>query len=286
MVRAGGVPAPPLDHQAQILQNQFWRQRVTLIAGGLVATSLATVQAAMGGGKVYLAVPQAGLTGLLAGLTVLVRSRRAQHGYLSARLKAERIKSEFFLFLTQAAPYASGDRVTRLLQEVGDIEAAEGIGSASEARSCCGSTRRNGSRISWGSTPDGSSTSTGRPARGCSSPPRSSASRPPPARWHGTTVGWAKGWAAAAAILAAVATAITAYLALYAFDQQSKIYGDAVRAVRAASRLAPDPDAPDDPDLDAHVAGLVNGVEQAMRQEQSQSSQLTSQMQAGDQKGG
>ena len=117
-----------LDHQAQILQNQFWRQRVTLIAGGLVATSLATVQAAMGGGKVYLAVPQAGLTGLLAGLTVLVRSRRAQHGYLSARLKAERIKSEFFLFLTQAAPYASGDRVTRLLQEVGDIEAAEGIG--------------------------------------------------------------------------------------------------------------------------------------------------------------
>jgi Protein of unknown function (DUF4231) len=116
-----------LDHQAQILQNQFWRQRVTLIAGGLVATSLATVQAAMGGGKVYLAVPQAGLTGLLAGLTVLVRSRRAQHGYLSARLKAERIKSEFFLFLTQAAPYAGGDRVTRLLQEVGDIEAAEGI---------------------------------------------------------------------------------------------------------------------------------------------------------------
>jgi SMODS and SLOG-associating 2TM effector domain 1 len=103
----------------------------------------------------------------------------------------------------------------------------------------------------------------------------------------GTTVGWAKGWAAVAAILAAAATAIAAYLTLYAFDQQSKIYGDAVRAVRAASRLAPDPDAaPDDPDLDAHVAGLVNRVEQAMRQEQSQWGQLTSQMQAGDQTGG
>ena len=85
----------------------------------------------------------------------------------------------------------------------------------------------------------------------------------------GTAVGWAKGWAAAAAILAAVATAITAYLALYAFDQQSKIYGDAVRAVRAASRLTPDPDAgprpgprrsrgrPGEPGGAGHAAGAV-----------------------------
>ena len=115
-----------LDHRAQILQNQFWRQRVTLVGGGLVATSLATVQAAVGGGVIALAAVQAGLTGLLAGLTVLIRSRRAQHGYLTARLKAERIKSEFFLFLARAAHYADGDRVTRLLQEVDDIEMAEG----------------------------------------------------------------------------------------------------------------------------------------------------------------
>jgi len=116
-----------LDHRAQILQNQFWLQRVTLIAGGLVATSLAVVQAAAGGGVVVLAVVQAVLTGLLAGLTVLMRSRRAQHGYLSARLKAERIKSEFFLFLARAAHYADGDPVTRLLLEVDNIETAEGI---------------------------------------------------------------------------------------------------------------------------------------------------------------
>jgi hypothetical protein len=116
-----------LDHRAQILQNQFWRQRVALIAGGLVATALATVQAAMGGGIVILAAFQAVLTGLLAGLTVLIRSRRAQHGYLSARLRAERIKSEFFLFLAGAGDYADGDRLTRLQREVDDIEAAEGV---------------------------------------------------------------------------------------------------------------------------------------------------------------
>jgi hypothetical protein len=114
-----------LDHRAQILQNQFWRQRVLLIAGGLVATSLATAQAAVGGGNVYLAVIQAVLTGLLAGLTVLIRSRRAQQGYLSARLKAERIKSEFFLFLAMADPYQDSARTARLLQHVDDIEAED-----------------------------------------------------------------------------------------------------------------------------------------------------------------
>jgi Protein of unknown function (DUF4231) len=116
-----------LDHRAKILQNQFWRQRVLLITGGLVATSLATAQAAIGGGNVILAVLQAGLTGLLAGLTVLIRSRRAQQGYLSARLKAERIKSEYFLFLAMAGDYKGADRVRRLRQQVEDIEAAEDV---------------------------------------------------------------------------------------------------------------------------------------------------------------
>ena len=73
-----------LDHRAQILQNQFWRQRVTLIGGGLVATVLATVQAAVGGGIIALAAVQAGLTGLLAGLTMLytvpARAARISHG--------------------------------------------------------------------------------------------------------------------------------------------------------------------------------------------------------------
>jgi hypothetical protein len=116
-----------LDHRAQILQNRFWRQRVLLIGGGLLATSLATIQAAWGGGHVWLAVPQAVLTGLLAGLAVLLRSRRAQYGYLSARLKAERIKSEFYLFLARAGDYAHDDREARLSQAVDDIEAAEGV---------------------------------------------------------------------------------------------------------------------------------------------------------------
>jgi hypothetical protein len=115
-----------LDHRAQILQNQFWREHVILIAGGLLATSLGAIQAAAGGGIIELAAAQALLTGLLAGLTVLIRSRRAQQGYLTTRLKAERIKSEYYLFLARAGDYAKGDPLARLEQQVNDIEAAEG----------------------------------------------------------------------------------------------------------------------------------------------------------------
>lgn len=116
-----------LDHRARILQNQFWRQHLALIAGGLVATSLGAVQAAVGGGVVGLAVAQAVLAGALAGLTVLIRSRGSQQGYLTDRLRAERVKSEFFLFLARVGDYAAGDPVAMLQQQVGEIEAAEGV---------------------------------------------------------------------------------------------------------------------------------------------------------------
>jgi hypothetical protein len=115
-----------LDHQARILQNQFWRQHLALIIGGLVATSLGAVQAALGGGVTELAVAQALLTGVLAGLTVLIRSRRVQQGYFTTRLRAERIKSEFFLFLARVGTYAADDPVAKLRQQIDDIEAAGG----------------------------------------------------------------------------------------------------------------------------------------------------------------
>ena len=117
-----------LDHRARVLQNQFWRQHGALILGGLVATVLGAVQAARGGGVEWLAALQAVLTGVLAGVTVLARSRRAQDGYLNARLKAERMKSEFYLFIARAGPYAGEARMATLREQVEDIEAAEGLG--------------------------------------------------------------------------------------------------------------------------------------------------------------
>jgi type IV secretory pathway VirB6-like protein len=99
----------------------------------------------------------------------------------------------------------------------------------------------------------------------------------------GTALGWVQVWSAAATILPATSTALAAYIALYAFEQQAKIYGDAARAVHAASRPTPDPNAPREARAPAEdIAELVRRVEGVLRQEQAQWGQLTSQIQIAD----
>lgn len=99
----------------------------------------------------------------------------------------------------------------------------------------------------------------------------------------GANVGWAKVWLAASVILPAVSTALAAYLALYAFDQQAKIYGDAVRAIHATARQQPNPGGPQGgraPEDD--IADFVGKIEGAFRQESAQWGQLVSQVQVKD----
>jgi hypothetical protein len=99
----------------------------------------------------------------------------------------------------------------------------------------------------------------------------------------GTEVGPTGLWSVLATVLPAMSTALVAYSTLYAFEQQSKIYGDAVRAVRAASRPTPDPNLPADgrsPDED--IAEMLKRVEAVFRQEQAQWGQLTSQLEIPD----
>jgi SMODS and SLOG-associating 2TM effector domain 1 len=100
----------------------------------------------------------------------------------------------------------------------------------------------------------------------------------------GTTAGWTGVWSAASAILPAISTALAAYLALYAFDQQSKLYGDAVRAVYAAARRAPNPGSPETGHSpEEGIADFVKKVEGTFRLEHAQWGQLTSQIQIPDQ---
>jgi len=96
----------------------------------------------------------------------------------------------------------------------------------------------------------------------------------------GADAGWSALWAALATILPAASTALSAFTGLYAFEQQSKIYGDAVRALQAAARPAVAVDAeavPSGPD----VGALVERVEAALRQEQAQWGQLTGEIELG-----
>ena len=90
---------------------------------------------------------------------------------------------------------------------------------------------------------------------------------------------WA--WSLVATILPAASTALTSYSSLYAFEQQSKIYGDAVRAVHAAARPVAKA-SPAAPRSAEDAAELVKRVEAVFRQEQAQWGQLTSQIEIHD----
>jgi conflict system pore-forming effector with SLATT domain len=78
-------------------------------------------------------------------------------------------------------------------------------------------------------------------------------------------------WGILATALPAVSTALAAYSTLYAFDQQSKIYADASRALRATTRPVPVPEGSPPPG----PADVVQRVEAVLRQEQAQWGQLT-----------
>jgi hypothetical protein len=88
-------------------------------------------------------------------------------------------------------------------------------------------------------------------------------------------VGPVRVWLALAIILQAVSTALVAYMALYAFGQQSQIYGDVVRAMRATSHLTPGSgiDREGEPS-NADIAGLVRRLEDVLRQEHARWGQL------------
>ncbi len=95
----------------------------------------------------------------------------------------------------------------------------------------------------------------------------------------GTGTGPTRWWTVLATVLPAAVTAVTAYSTLYAFEQQSKVYGDAARAVRAARRHVPAPGAPAR-SADQDAAEWVARVEAVFRQEQAQWGQLTSQIES------
>ena len=103
-----------LDEESLRTQNTFRLGQLSLIVGGTAAAALGAVQTALGGGVVELAIPEAVLAGLLAGATVYIRGRNAQREYFTARLKAERLRAEYFLVLAHAGDYAGVDDSERL----------------------------------------------------------------------------------------------------------------------------------------------------------------------------
>lgn len=113
-----------LDTEALKCQNAHRGMYVILIFGGTLATLLGIIQ------LVFVNVDGIGITGaivaaFLGGVTLALRSFQYQQRYMHARLAAEQLRGEYFLFLGHMEPYDGPDRASNLRQRVIDITSQE-----------------------------------------------------------------------------------------------------------------------------------------------------------------
>ncbi|MEO8828912.1 DUF4231 domain-containing protein [Lapillicoccus sp.] len=109
------------DLAAQRLQNQYRRQQVTIILGTALVSGLGGIQAVF---------PQQRWPGVLLILLGLVLSTvgraegelRAYENFLNERMRAERLRSAYFRYLSRTGPYVDDDRKRRLRRAVVAIQ--------------------------------------------------------------------------------------------------------------------------------------------------------------------
>ena len=98
-----------LDHEALVAQHRFRLGGVLLIVGSALAAALGAVQTALGGGVLGIGIAEAIVGAFVAGAVVYMRGRRFQQTYLTKRLQAERLKSQYYLYLARSGSYAVED---------------------------------------------------------------------------------------------------------------------------------------------------------------------------------
>ncbi|HZS03980.1 MAG TPA: DUF4231 domain-containing protein [Blastocatellia bacterium] len=112
------------DNNALRAQNRFLWGQLVLIGGGAATSILGVVQAAYA--NQLWGVAEATLAALLAAVAGAARDLDSQRQYFTSRLKAERLRYEYFQFLGRIGIYErDADRVQRLILRVSDIEAGE-----------------------------------------------------------------------------------------------------------------------------------------------------------------
>ena len=116
-----------LDAEALRIQNQFRLQQVTLIFGGALATILGALHAAFGAGPaVWAGIVESVLAAVLSAVALRAQGTHAQERYLSDRLKAEKLRTEYFLFLGRVGTYADEqERLPSLIRRVADVRSGE-----------------------------------------------------------------------------------------------------------------------------------------------------------------
>ena len=116
-----------LDANALRLQNQFRLHQVTLIFGGALATILGALHASLASGAAaWIGISQTLLALVLSGVAIRSQTTRAQERYSTNRLKAERLRSEYFLFLGHVGTYSDEkERLPQLIRRVSEFKIGE-----------------------------------------------------------------------------------------------------------------------------------------------------------------
>jgi Protein of unknown function (DUF4231) len=107
-----------LDLEALRNQHGFRLGQVLLIFGGLIATVLGAVQAAQHHAA-WAGITEAIILAVLGAVFRLVGDLNLKENYLDQRLKAERLRAEFFFFLGRTGQYGTLDSeaARRLLRQ-------------------------------------------------------------------------------------------------------------------------------------------------------------------------
>jgi len=116
-----------LNGDALRYQNEFRLDQVMLIFGGSLATILGVLHASLGHAlAVWAGIVEAVLAAGLSAVALSARTTGAQQRYFTWRLKAEKMRAEYFLFLGGVGPYSDKTvRRSNLIRRVAEIKSEE-----------------------------------------------------------------------------------------------------------------------------------------------------------------
>jgi hypothetical protein len=113
-------PFEESDLEALQNQNAYRAEQVLVILGSGLVSVLGAAEAAFAGQRWWgVAVAVAGV--LVAGGSQYAKERDSLNKFLSARVRAERLRGEYFWFLARIKPYDGDDRVPALRRAVARI---------------------------------------------------------------------------------------------------------------------------------------------------------------------
>jgi hypothetical protein len=114
------------DKAALRAQNRFRRQQLALILGGALTTILGSLHASLGKGSRWIVLAEAIVAGFLFVAVLVAQRNHEQQKYLESRLRAERLRAEYFRFVVRAGAYADESRRKGALeQRIGELTADE-----------------------------------------------------------------------------------------------------------------------------------------------------------------